>query len=271
MSVNPSVVLELNGSLAFVTLNRPEKHNGLDREMFEQLVGVAKVIRRNRSIRAVILSGAGKSFCAGLDFGYVTKNPSIIPRFFIKLPWRKENMFQRAALVWQQLPIPVIAAIHGNCFGGAMQIALACDFRIATPDAQLSIMEMKWGLIPDMSGMVHISKLTTLDVAQELTMTARVFNGLEAKQYGLVTKVADHPLQSATELASTIAAQSPDAIAASKYLFKKTWHASDRIALLWERLVQLRLLGRKNQKIALKNGLKKEAEKRPFVDRTSFR
>ncbi|WP_411744398.1 crotonase/enoyl-CoA hydratase family protein [Reinekea sp.] len=271
MSENLSVKVEYKGALAFVSLNRPEKHNGLNRDMFEALVSTAKSIRTNRSIRAVILSGAGPSFSAGLDFAYLTKNPSMIPRFFLKLPWRKENMFQRAALVWQQLPIPVIAAIHGNCFGGAMQIALACDYRISTPDAKFSIMEMKWGLIPDMSGMVHLSRLTSLDIAQELTMTGRVFSADEGKEYNLVSKISNDPVATATELAGLIAQQSPDAVAAAKYLFKKTWKKGERSALLWERLVQLRLLGRKNQMIALKNGTKSDGEKREFLTRTSFK
>ncbi|MBU2864937.1 crotonase/enoyl-CoA hydratase family protein [Reinekea forsetii] len=270
MRDKPCVLLEIQESIAYVTLNRPDKHNGLNRAAFEELVATASAIRKNKSIRAVVLSGAGPSFCSGLDFGYVTEHPSMIPRFFIKLPWRKDNMFQRAALVWQQLPVPVIAAIHGNCFGGAMQIALACDYRIAAPDAQFSIMEMKWGLIPDMSGTVHLSRLTRLDIAQELTMTGRVFSTKEAQDYGLVSRICENPHKQATELALRIAEQSPDAVAATKLLFRKTWKKSERISLLWERLVQLRLLGRKNQMIALRNGTKSEVDKKPFVNRTLF-
>ena len=264
------VSFHLEDSIAYVSLNRPQSHNGVDEAMIVQLLNTAKRIRKDRSIRCVILQGEGASFCSGLDFNSVSKRPSVIPRFFIKLPWRKDNKFQRVAHVWRDLPIPVIAVVHGNCFGAGMQIMLAADYRIATPDANLSILEMKWGLIPDMSGMATISRLTRVDIAQELTMTGRFFSGTEALEYGLVSKVSDAPLESAQELAKTIAQQSPDAIAATKYLFKKTWKKDTRAALFWERMVQLRLLGRKNQRIAMKNGLSKGKDKKSFIDRSSF-
>jgi len=252
------VLFEVKNKIAYVTLNRPEKHNGLDKQMFLEMVATAKRIRKDRSIRCVILKGEGPSFCAGLDFAAVSKSPTMIPKFFAKLPWSKDNMFQRVAHIWRDLPIPVIAAVHGNCFGGGMQIILACDYRIATADANLSILEMKWGLIPDMSGMVTLSRLTRVDIAQELTMTGRFFSGQEGADYGLISRVSNDPLADAETLAKTIAEKSPDAIAATKYLFKKTWKKDTRGALLWERLTQLRLLGRKNQRIAMANGLAKK-------------
>jgi len=264
------VNFKLEEKIAYVTLNRADKHNGIDKQMMVDMVQVAKRIKKERSIRCVILQGDGPSFCAGLDFTYVSKNPSIIPKFFVKLPWSKDNMFQRVAHVWRDLPIPVIVVVHGNCFGAGMQIILACDYRIATPDANLSILEMKWGLIPDMSGMATLSRLTRVDIAQELTMTGRFFSGVEAQQYGLVSKVSETPLIEAQALATKICQQSPDAIAATKYLFKKTWKKDTRGALLWERITQLRLLGRKNQRIAMKNGLSKNKEPKPFIDRSSF-
>jgi len=267
---NSRVLYNVVDQIAYVTLNRPEKHNGLDEVMFIELVQVAKKIAKNYSIRCVILQGEGASFCAGLDFNYLAKNPSMIRKFFIKLPWRKENMFQRVAHVWRDLSVPVIAVVHGNCFGAGMQIILACDYRISTADANLSILEMKWGLIPDMSGMVTLSRLTRVDIAQELTMTGRFFSGVEALEYGLVSKVSDAPLTEAKALANTICKQSPDAIAATKYIFKKTWKKDARIALFWERITQLRLLGKKNQRIAMANGLAKGEEAKPFKDRTSF-
>ena len=264
------VSFRVEQKIAYVTLNREEKHNGLDKQMIVDLVQTAKHIKKDRSIRCVILQGAGSSFCAGLDFNYVSKNPSIIPKFFMKLPWRKDNMFQRVAHVWRDLPVPVIVVVHGNCFGAGMQIILACDYRIATPDANLSILEMKWGLIPDMSGMATLSRLTRVDIAQELTMTGRFFSGIQAKQYGLVSKVSETPLIEAQALAEKICQQSPDAIAATKYLFKKTWKKDTRVALFWERITQLRLLGRKNQRTAMQNGLAKNKQPKPFVDRSSF-
>lgn len=264
------VSFKLEQKIAFITLNRPDKHNGLDKEMIVDLVKVAKKINKNRAIRCVILQGEGASFCAGLDFNYVAKDPSMVMRFFLKLPWSKDNMFQRVAHIWRDLSVPVIAVVHGNCFGAGMQIILACDYRIATPDANLSILEMKWGLIPDMSGMATLSRLTRIDIAQELTMTGRFFSGNEALEYGLVSKVSDNPLVEAKVLADTICQQSPDAIAATKYLFKKTWKKDTRMALFWERITQLRLLGRKNQRIAMKNGLAKTGKKEDFIDRSSF-
>ena len=264
------VNFNVENKIAYVTLSREDKHNGLDKQMIVDLVQTAKQIKKDRSIRCVILQGAGASFCAGLDFGYVSKNPSMIAKFFVKLPWRKDNMFQRVAHVWRDLPVPVIAVVHGNCFGAGMQIILACDYRIATPDANLSILEMKWGLIPDMSGMATISRLTRVDIAQELAMTGRFFSGVQAEQYGLVSKVSETPLIEANALAEKICQQSPDAIAATKYLFKKTWKQDTRMALLWERITQLRLLGRKNQRIAMQNGLAKDKQPKPFIDRSSF-
>lgn len=260
----------IENKVAYVSLNRPDKHNGLDKQMIVDLVQIAKKINKNKTIRCVILQGEGASFCAGLDFNSVAKNPSMIVRFFLKLPWSKDNMFQRVAHIWRDLSVPVIAVVHGNCFGAGMQIILACDYRIATPDANLSILEMKWGLIPDMSGMATLSRLTRVDIAQELTMTGRFFSGNEALEYGLVSKVSDEPLAEAQLLADKISQQSPDAIAATKYLFKKTWKSDTRMALLWERITQLRLLGRKNQRIAMKNGLSKAGDKKGFIDRSSF-
>ena len=269
-SATARVLCEVRDNIAYVTMNRADKLNGLDWAMFTQMIATAKKIRKNRSIRAVVLSGDGASFCAGLDFGALSKDPMMVPKVFLKWPWTKQNIAQKIAHCWRDLPIPVICAIHGNCFGGGMQIALACDYRIATPDANLSIMEMKWGLIPDMSGMVTLSRLTRVDIAQELTMTGRQFPATEGYEYGLISKLAADPVAEATRLAEEIASKSPDAIAATKYLFKKTWKADTWKALRWERWVQARRLGRKNQKIAMANGLAKGKEPKPFKDRTSF-
>ena len=271
MTAQARVLLKVKNKIAYVALNRPGKHNGMDQLMFVELVQTAKIIRKDRSIRCVILSGEGPSFCAGLDFVAMSKAPSIFLKFFSKLPWSKDNMFQRVAHIWRDLPIPVIAAVHGNCLGGGMQIILACDYRIATPTSMLSILEMKWGLIPDMSGMVTLSRLTRVDIAQELTMTGRTFSGLEGAEYGLISKISENPLVEAEALANTLIEKSPDAIAAAKYLFKKTWKKDTRGALFWERLTQLRLFGRKNQRIAMTAGLTKKAKSKSFIDRTSFK
>jgi enoyl-CoA hydratase/carnithine racemase len=265
------VTCDIQQGVATVWLNRPDKLNGLDMPMFKQMVAMAKRLRRDRSVRCVVLAAKGDSFCAGLDFNALSKDPSMVPKVFLKWPWRKQNLAQEIAHCWRDLPVPVICAIHGNCFGGGMQIALACDYRIATADANLSIMEMKWGLIPDMSGMVTLSRLTRVDIAQELIMTGRQFSAQEGHEFGLISRLDNDPVAAAHAMANTVASKSPDAVAASKYLLKKTWQVGERRALLWERLVQMRLLGRKNQRIAMQNGLKRDQAPKPFLDRSSFR
>ncbi len=265
------ILFQIKGHIAYVSLNRPDKHNGLNEQLFRELITTAKLIRKNKSIRAVILSGEGSSFCAGLDFKSLSKNPMMIPRLFLKLPWTSANNFQRAAYIWRTLPVPVICVIQGNCFGGGLQIALGTDYRIATPNSQWSIMEGKWGLIPDMSATTTLTTLTRYDIAQELTMTGRVFSGDEAFDYGLASKISNQPINEAQALAEVICQKSPDQIAATKLLFRKTWKAGPRRSLLWERLIQLRLLGRKNQKIAMRNGLSgKDKEPKAFANRSQF-
>lgn len=264
------VLYTVHDHKAYVTLNRPDKHNGLDKMMIVSLIQTARKIKKDKTIRCVILNGNGPSFCAGLDFGYVAKKPSMVPRFFAKLPWTKDNTFQRVAHIWSDLSIPVIAVVHGNCFGGGLQIILACDYRIADPASTLSILEMKWGLIPDMSGMVSLSRLTRVDIAQELTMTGRFFSGSEGAEYGLISKLSDTPLEEAEKLADNLCEKSPDAVSAAKFLFKKTWKKGTRATLFWERITQLRLFAGKNQRIALYNGLNKDKKPKPFRDRTSF-
>ncbi len=267
----PRVLFRKENHIAYVSLNRPEKHNGLDEQMFQELIATAQRIRRDQSIRAVILSGEGASFCAGLDFKALKKNPMMVPRLFMKLPWTSANTFQRAACVWRKLPVPVICIIQGSCFGGGLQIALGADYRIATPDSKWSVMEARWGLITDMGATTTLTTLTRYDIAMELTMTGRIFSGEEGAQYGLVSKLSSTPKADAQKLAHMICQNSPDQIAATKLLFRKTWKAGIRKSLFWERWIQLRLLGRKNQKIAMKNGLAdRNTQPEPFDDRSLF-
>ncbi len=201
-------------------------------------------------MRAVILSGAGKAFCAGLDFASVGRSPAAFARAGLKLPGQSTNLFQRACWVWRELPVPVIAVLHGHCFGGGMQLALAADFRFATPDCELSIMEGKWGLIPDMTGSVTLRELVPIDVAKRLTMTAEVFDGTQAAAYGLVTEVADDPMKQAEALAAELLTRSPDALALTKRLLHTTRHRSPGRAFWTETWLQLRLLRGANHKIA---------------------
>jgi enoyl-CoA hydratase/carnithine racemase len=252
------VLLEVRDRVAQVTLNRGDKYNGLDLPMLRGLVEVARRIEADRDVRAVILAGDGPAFCSGLDFASVGKNPRAFVLAGLKLPGRL-NLFQRACWAWRELPVPVIAVLHGHCFGGGMQLALAADFRFATPDCEFSIMEGKWGLIPDMSGSVTLRELVPIDVAKRLTMTAEVFDGRQALAYGLVTGVADDPLKEAEALAGELLARSPDAVALTKKLFQRTWTQRPARAFWTETVLQARLLRSANHRIARTANLAKEA------------
>lgn len=265
---NQRVLLEIDQGIATVTLNRPDKYNGLDMPMFEAITRVAKQLKKDRSVRAIILKGNGDAFCSGLDVGRVMKNPVNALKLLIK-PGRKiSNLAQDVGYLWRQVPAPVIAVTHGYCFGGGFQIALGADFRFATPDCQFSIMESKWGLIPDMSLTVTLRELISIDLAKELTMTARKFSGEEAKAMGLVTRVCDDPLTQARAFAEELAQRSPDAVAASKLLFNRTWTASDKKALDWETRLQKKIIARTNQRTAIaRNTGKPEQE---YQERRDF-
>lgn len=240
-TIRDRVCIDYQDNIALVRLARADKYNALDLAMLHGLVEAAAVVRKNRSLRAVVLHGEGKAFCAGLDFASVMRKPAGILRAFIP-GWRKDNLFQRAGLAWRDLPVPVIGALHGYCFGGGMQLALGCDIRFSSPDCQFSIMEIEWGLIPDMSASVTLRDLLPLDSAMELTLTGRKVDGDEAQQLGLVSHLADDPLAAALSLAKDIANRSPDAIVASKKLLTSSRHIRERRALARERRLQLRLL-----------------------------
>ena len=253
------VTVTVNDGVAHVRLTRPDKLNALTIETLDQLIAAAHTVRKDRSLRAVVLSGEGSSFCAGLDFASVTKKPLAIPLSLIPVPWRKggTNKFQEACWAWRQVPVPVIAAVHGHCFGGGIQIALAADFRIATPDSEWSVLEGRWGLIPDMSGVQALSELVGIDTAKRLTMTAAKVTGKEAHDLGLVTELAADPVAAADDLARELATKSPDAIAAAKRLFNDTWHASPRKTFSRERIEQVFLLLGENTKVARAAAFKK--------------
>ena len=251
------VTLAIEGHIATVSLNRPDKYNGLDLEMMRGLVACAKTIKKNRDVRVVILRGEGKAFCAGLDFATVTKTPLKMLLAFTKFGVKKTNLFQQACWAWRELPVPVIAVLHGYCYGGGLQLALAADFRIATPDCELSVMESKWGLILDMTGTVTLRELVPMDVAKELAMTGRRFDAVEAKTLHLVTQVAEQPEQAARALADAILTRSPDAVSATKALFHSTRHAAEDQAFDRESSLQFKLLRGRNQGEAMAANLKK--------------
>jgi enoyl-CoA hydratase/carnithine racemase len=250
MTTMPLVSCTVADGIAHVRLDRPEKLNALTLQTLDELVGTARALRADRTLRAVVLSGEGSSFCAGLDFGSVLKQPRGIVTAFLPRPWRGTNTFQEAGWAWRRLPVPVIAAVEGHCFGGGLQIALAADFRFATPESEWSVLEGRWGIIPDMTGVRSLAELVGIDTAKRLTMTAEVLSGKEAHELGLVTELAADPVAAAVAFAGRLGERSPDALAAAKRLFNSTWTASPRRTFARERLEQLALLFSANAKAA---------------------
>ena len=239
MQIEGRVSLRVENQVALVQLNRPEKHNALDLEMFRAIVQMQKKLARESGVRAVILSGAGVDFCTGLDAKSVMKDRTGALKLLWKwLPWRA-NLAQRVSVGWRRLSVPVFAAIHGRCWGGGLQIALGADFRIATPDASLCIMEGKLGLIPDMGGTLAVRELMARDHAMWMTMTAGEFSGERALELGLVTELAEDPANTAVEMAAQLVRRSPHAVTAVKRLYRKSWSGSSGAALARETAYQL--------------------------------
>ncbi len=252
------VRLQIAGHVAVVTLTRPQKHNALDAAMFEAIIAAAERVAVEPGVRAVVLHGEGPSFCSGLDIASMMSAPAGIDGLIDRIRGEAPNWFQRAAFDWVRVPVPVLAALHGNCLGGGLQIALGADIRFAAPDTRLSVMEVKWGLIPDMSITRTLPRLVPIDVAKELTYTGRVFSGTEGHALGIVTHVAEDPLAAATELASEIASRSPDAVRRAKRLFDEAWTGSAEETLKLEAELQLQVIGTPNQLAAVAAGVTKQ-------------
>jgi len=252
-----NVTCTVTDGVADVRLNRPDKLNALTLDILDDLVRTATRLRKDKTLRAVVLSGEGDAFCAGLDFASVLRSPAGVAKAFVPRPWRGTNTFQEAPWAFRRIPVPVIAAVHGHCLGGGLQIALAADFRIATPASRWSVLEGKWGLIPDMSGIESLKQLVGIDQAKLLTMTAEVVDGTRAHELGLVTRLDDDPLSGALAIANEIARKSPDAVAAAKRLFDGTWTSSPRRTFARERIEQAYLLAARNTKAAREAAFKK--------------
>jgi enoyl-CoA hydratase/carnithine racemase len=256
------VTLEIKDYVASVRLNRPDKYNALSLDMFEAIIEAGEAVKADPSIRSVVLSGNGRGFCAGLDFESFMKMGSAeqsATDLLSRTDDNPANYAQQTGYVWKQVPVPVIAALHGVSFGGGLQIALGADIRLASPDARFSVMEIKWGLIPDMSGTQTLKDLVRLDVAQELTFTGRIVKAEEALRLGLITRICEDPLAEAEKLAREIAGKSPDAIAAGKRLWQNVWSCDDEEGLKLEESLQRTLIGGHNQLEAVKANF----EKRP--------
>ena len=263
------VTIHVSVGVAEVTLNRPDKLNALDPAMFKAIIAAGERLSRMAGLRAVVLTGAGKGFCAGLDretFASIAGGGAA-PTLgnLMERTHGLANDFQQAAYVWRTLPIPVIAAIHGVALGGGFQIALGADMRYVAPDARLSILEIKWGLVPDMSGIALMRELARSDVIRELSLTGRVFSGAEALTYGFATSLHADPLAAARSTAKEIAARNPDAVRAIKRLLNFASDADAAAILLAESKEQAALIGSPNQIEAVRAGI----EGRPgrFADR----
>ncbi|MBE0453982.1 MAG: crotonase/enoyl-CoA hydratase family protein [Roseovarius sp.] len=244
----PRVTTEIEGHIAHVTLTRPDKRNAVDPEMAEAIVAAGHALM-GADIHAVVLSGEGRAFCAGLDvmsFAALARGDPealIVPRTH-----GTTNLFQEVAMVWRRLPVPVIAALHGAVYGAGFQLALGADIRIAAPEAELAIMEMKWGLIPDMGGMALLPRLTRSDVIRRLTYSAQPIPAAQAAAWGLVTEIAADPLAAACALAGGIAARSPSAIRAAKRLVAVAESGADEAEILTaESREQAALVGKPDQ------------------------
>lgn len=265
------VRVTISEGVADVRLVRADKMNALDIPMFEALIATTERLASEKGLRAVVLSGEGRAFCAGLDMGRFAamkeKGGNGIAggekRDITVRTHGLANFPQAAVWGWRQLPVPVVAAIHGVAFGGGFQLALGADMRFLSPDARMSIMEIKWGLVPDMAGTPILASLVRDDILRELTFTGRIFSAQEAMSYGLATRICDDPHAAAFEVAREIAGKSPDAIRAAKRMLNRL-SVDPGPALLAESVEQQKLLGSVNQLEAVCANIEKRAPR--FAD-----
>ena len=265
------VIVDIQDHIAHVRLNRPDKMNALDDAMFEAIIEAGEQLKGNKEIRAVVLSGEGKAFCAGLDMGNfanmasgksgaeaAAKSDTGLGR----LEPRTHGLANRAqytSWVWREIPVPVIAAIHGVAFGGGCQISIGADMRYAAPGTRFCIMEMKWGLVPDMGATPYLPSLLRDDVLRELTYTNRIVDAAEALALGLVTRVGDNPLEMAMQTAGEIAARNPEAIRAAKRILNDAPFQTPQQILLAESREQDKIIGFPNQVEAIMANMEKRA------------
>ena len=267
--MNDRVRVEITDGVADVRLIRTDKMNALDDAMFMALVETGERLKADKSVRCVVISGEGRAFCAGLDAGNFGKMAEGGDRYAprkerpAEIAGQREygvaNRAQYAVWVWREIPVPVIAAVHGVAFGGGFQLMLGADMRYVAPDTKLSIMEIKWGLIPDMAGTQLMRHLVREDIVRELSYTGRVFSGTEAGQIGFATRVCDDPHAEAMAVAREIAGKSPDAIRAGKRIFNAAPYTAPAGGFLQETVEQVALIGSANQVEAVMSNLQKRA------------
>lgn len=267
MSHEERVKVTITDGVADVRMVRADKMNALDFAMFDALVATCDRLKTEKGLRAVVLSGEGRAFCAGLDTSrFQTMSEGKGSGRLGSLADRTRGVVnepQYAVWGWRELPVPVIAAVHGVALGGGFQLTLGADMRYVAPDTKLSVLEIKWGLVPDMAGTVLLAKLVRDDIFRELTYTGRIFSGREALDYGIATRVCDDPYAAAMEVAREIAGKSPHAIRAAKRMLNDL--AGDpAVALLAESVEQQALMGGHNQTEAVRANLEKRAPK--FVE-----
>lgn len=258
------VLVSIADGIADVRLNRPDKMNALDGGMFKGIVEAGESLKGDPAVRAVVLSGEGRGFCAGLDFASFQAmagggagggddvdaaggNAENVASGVMSTGDRITHLGQQCAWVWQELEVPVIAAIHGPALGGGIQVALGADIRIVAPDAKLSVLESRWGLIPDMTGTAILPRLVGLEVAKELTFTGRMVSGEEAVRLGLASRVADDPRAAAMELAAELVTKSPDALREGKRLLNLSGTRPVAEQFADERATMASLIGSPNQ------------------------
>jgi enoyl-CoA hydratase/carnithine racemase len=235
------VVCSISDGIADVRLSRPDKLNALSLAMVHDLAAAARRLRKDGAVRAVVISGNGRAFCAGMDLGSAARDPLGTLRAFVPT-WRGTNALQEACWAWRRLPVPVIAATHGPVFGGGLQLALAADLRVTAPDARWCVMETDRGLVPDMTGVRTLAQLVGIEAAKRLTFTAEEVTGEEAVGLGLAGSASDTPHETALELAGRLAERRPEALAAAKRLFDGRWSSGNLRTFASERWEQARLL-----------------------------
>lgn len=251
------VKIEIKDHIGVVTFNRPEKMNALDIEQFNAIIDAGEQLAKDPTVRVVVMTGAGRAFCAGLDVSMMGGDNTILDNPLVPRTHGLTNTWQQAVWTWRSMPVPVIAAVHGVAFGGGLQIMLGADIKYVTADTKLSILEMKWGIIPDMAGTQLMYHNIRQDIIKELTFTNRIFSGKEAVDYGFATHVSEDPLQDAMTLAKEIASKSPSAIVKAKKLLNAAPYLNPEDGLMMESVEQQEIIKTKNQMEAIYSSLQK--------------
>ena len=255
VKMNNALQIHIENHVAHVRLNRPEAHNAIDGAIMNGLLGFAQKMMEPGEVRVIVLSGNGRSFCAGLDMssfaemssGELSGDSENVAQAMQDISAGGANRAQQIGWLWQEVPIPVIAAVQGAALGGGLNLALGADLRLVHPAAKLGFVEITWGLLPDMSASQSLRRLVTLDRMKELVFTGRKFSGEQALQYGLATELSDNPVDGALAMANTIASRNPDAIRAAKQLLNRCALVDVATGLAEEAATTRQLLGSANQ------------------------